>query len=194
VPDPAKPVTSKTLGQAHEDKMTRTTLPLQISDVSTFARNLQRQLEAEAKPGHLALLNMLARAAGFQNHQHLRAQVNAAERIAAPAPKADMKRVEAALRCFDAAGQMTHWPAKTSLQHLCLWALWAHLPRGQTLTEREISTRLNALHRFTDAAILRRTLVELQLVSRSQDGAEYLRREQPPPPEALALIRALALR
>ncbi|MGV8952648.1 MAG: DUF2087 domain-containing protein [Cypionkella sp.] len=174
--------------------MTRTTLPLQISDVSTFARNLQRQLEAEAKPGHLALLNMLARAAGFQNHQHLRAQVNAAERIAAPAPEADMKRVEAALRCFDAAGQMTHWPAKTSLQHLCLWALWAHLPRGQTLTEREISTRLNARHRFTDAAILRRTLVELQLVSRSQDGAEYLRREQPPPPEARALIRALALR
>lgn len=192
VPDPAKPVTSKSLGQ-NEETMTRTPLPLHIHDIAGFARALQSQLPQPA-PSHLALLNMLARAAGFQNHQHLRAQTLAAARIE-PAPEpADMKRVEAALRYFDAAGKMTKWPSKTNLQHLCLWALWAPLPSETTLNERQISARLNALHHFTDAAILRRTLVEMALLRRSPDGAEYQRLEQPPPPEARALIRALSRR
>lgn len=173
--------------------MTRTSLPLHISDISDFARALQRQLPDPA-PTHLSLLNMLARAAGFQNHQHLRAQSLAADRIATPSEPADMKRVEAALRYFDAQGKMTQWPSKTNLQHLCLWALWARLPTEATLSERQISALLNDWHLFTDAAILRRTLVELALVSRTTDGAQYQRREQPPPPEARALIRALSMR
>jgi hypothetical protein len=164
--------------------MTRTAQPLNISDLSDFARALHRQLPAP-QPSHLSLLNMLARAAGFQNLQHLQAQTKPAA--------ADPKRVEAALRYFDARGRLIKWPGKTNLQHLCLWALSAHLPQG-LVNEREISALLDTWHLFGDAAILRRTLVELGLVSRSEDGAAYTRRTPTPPPEATALIAALAAR
>ena len=67
--------------------MTRDALCLTVEDLSAFARNLHKQLAAEpALPGHLSLLNMLARAAGFRNYQHFRAVGAAAARIAAPEP------------------------------------------------------------------------------------------------------------
>lgn len=172
--------------------MTRTQIPLHVEDISLFARGLARELPAA--PGHLALLNMLARAAGYRNFQHLRAQNAAADRLASPPPRADLKRVEAALRCFDAAGQMALWPAKTNLQHLCMWGLWSRLPVGESLSERQISAQLAGWHLFGDAAILRRTLVELGLVTRSVGASVYQRVELPPDADAQALIRALHLR
>jgi hypothetical protein len=172
--------------------MTQTSLPLQSADISTFARNLHRQLSAEAGvPSHLTLLNMLARSAGYRNFQHLRAQTASAARLAKPLPQADLKRVETALRFFDAAGQMTNWPSKTNLQHLCMWALWSRLPAQQTQSEREISALLNTWHLFGDAAILRRTLVELGLICRTVGGNVYTRAKITPPPDAAALIRHL---
>jgi hypothetical protein len=174
--------------------MTRTALPYQVTDISQLARQLARQLEtalsAEARPGHLALLNILARAAGFRNYQHFRAAAVAGLRLAEPGPMPDMARVEQALRHFDRDGRMKSWPARTSQQHLCLWSLWARLPRGTVMTERAISAELNRWHLFGDAAILRRTLWELRLIHRSADSRDYRRIEQAPPPEAAALIRA----
>lgn len=53
--------------------MSRTALSLPVRDVSAFAKALSRQLCSLGRsPGHLELLNMLARSAGFQNFQHLR--------------------------------------------------------------------------------------------------------------------------
>jgi hypothetical protein len=173
--------------------MTRMPLTLPVEDLSTFTRNLHRELQPAA-PGHLSLMNMLARAAGFRNLQHLRASAKAGAALAqpaVPAPAADLTRVQAALRFFDAAGRMTSWPARTQTQHLCLWVLWSRLPRGESLSEREISSRLNGWHLFGDAAILRRTLVELGLVSRSAGATAYLRVERKPSPEATVLIRHL---
>jgi len=89
---------------------------------------------------------------------------------------------------------MTSWPARTAVQHLCLWALWSRLPRGTHLSERQISEHLTAWHGFGDPAILRRTLVELGLVTRSPGAAAYRRIERPPTPEAAALIRRLHAR
>ena len=60
-----------------------------------------------------------------------------------------------------------------------------------SLTERQISALLAKWHLFKDAAILRHTLVELTLVTRSEGGDSYLRQERPPTPEALVLIRHL---
>lgn len=85
---------------------------------------------------------------------------------------------------------MTIWPARTALQHLCLWALWARLSKD-TMTERQISQALTAMHSFGDPAILRRTLWELRLVNRTPDSTAYTRVERPPTLEARALIRAL---
>ncbi len=161
--------------------MTRTAQPLHISDLTEFARALHRQLPAP-QPTHLSLLNMLARAAGFQNYQHLHAET-------APAP-ADPKRVAAALRVFDARGRMIKWPSKTALQQLCVWGLWHHLPQTP-LTERQISELLNDWHLFGDAALLRRTMVERGLVRRTADGSVYLRGSPTQPAEATELMRAL---
>lgn len=169
--------------------MTRTTIALPIADLSGFARHLAAELPEP--PGHLSLLNMLSRASGFRNFQHLRASQKAGDSLARPAgPPPDLTRVQAALRHFDASGQMTSWPARTAIQHLCLWALWSRLPR-ETMTEGQISQNLTRMHRFGDPAILRRTLCELHLVSRSLGSTEYLRIERPPTPEARALIRSL---
>ena len=176
--------------------MTRTAISLPLADLQTFARSLAAELPAPP-PGHLSLLNMLARAAGFRNFQHLRASHKAGEGLATEAlaeppaePLPDLTRVAAALRHFDGTGQMTSWPARTAVQHLCLWALWSRLPKD-VLSERQISQHLDAAHSFGDAALLRRTLIELHLVTRSTGSTAYTRIERPPTPEARALIRAL---
>ena len=175
-----------------EDAMPRPTLPLAIEDLSTFTKSLQAQIAETPAPGHLSLMNMLARAAGFRNLQHLQASAKAEATLARPAPRQpDLTRVAQALRFFDAQGRLTSWPSRTNIQHLCLWALWSRLPRGESLTERQISDHLNRWHLFGDAAILRRTLWELKLISRSPDCRDYRRIDQPPPPEAVALIRQL---
>lgn len=176
--------------------MTRETFSIHFPDASAAARSLAADLaRLGTPPGHLQWLNMLARAAGFRNYQHLRAGTKAATEIAAsPAAPPDMARVAAALRCFDAQGMFAHWPARTAVQKLCLWPLWERLPRGRAMGEREISAALDARHGFGDAAILRRTMVETGLLSRNQDGSGYRRQTQSPPPEAQALLKAVAAR
>lgn len=173
--------------------MTRIALPLHTPDLSGFARRLHSELSAqEGPPGHLALMNMLARSAGFRNFQHFRAQTNAAERLDAPPPPViDLKAVERVRRYFDTEARLKIWPAKTGAQHLALWGIWAQIPKGQEWTERSFNTQLNALHLFGDPAILRRTLVERGMIARQPDGTGCRRIEQPPPPEAVALIRSL---
>ena len=171
--------------------MTRTPLPLAIEDLSTFARALHRELQSPEPLGHLSLLNRLSRAAGFRNLQHLRASAKAGADMAEPRPRADLTRVGQALRHFDAMGRLATWPSRTNIQHLSLWALWSRLPQHVQMTEREISQHLNRWHLFGDPAILRRTLFELKLISRGPDCTDYRRIDQPPTPEAVALIRHL---
>lgn len=173
--------------------MTRDIVPFSVADMSALARSLSRQLDAGPEaPSHLTLLNMLARGAGFRNFQHLRAARSAERRLDAapvPATAVDHTLVARALNCFDATGQLRHWPARRAVQVLCLWGLWSRLsPKGAPWTERQISAALGRLHLFGDPAILRREMVQLGLVMRNQDGTGYARIEQPPPPEARALI------
>jgi len=169
--------------------MTRPTISLPIADLSAYARALVKELGQA--PSHLTLLNKLAKAAGFRNFQHLRASQKAALTLAPVAESLpDLTRVRAALRHFDDAGKMTTWPARTAIQHLCLWALWSRLPKD-LMTERQISQTLTQHHHFGDPAILRRTLCELHLVARTPDVSTYRRLEHPPPPEARTLITAL---
>ena len=102
--------------------MTKPPIPLAVQDLSQFARALARQL-GETGPSHLTLMNMLARAAGFQNMQHMRAAAQAAP-IDQPLPKPDAKLVERALMQFDDQGRLRQWPAKRMVQTLALWALF----------------------------------------------------------------------
>ena len=175
--------------------MTRETIPLAVADAAAFARALAAELKQSPAPSHLGLLNMLARSAGFRNFQHLRAVRGAGLRLAAPAAAplpADLAEVERALPLFDAAGRLRQWPARRKMQAWCLWALWARLPRGAVMDERAISAQLNGWHLFGDAAMLRRDMVGLGLLSRAPGASDYCRIEQPPPPEPRALIGLLA--
>lgn len=176
--------------------MTREVISLSIPDLSAFTTALRRELaNGSGDPGHLTFMNMTARAAGYRNVQHLRAIHTAQERLAKPAPALpDATLVETVLRQFDARGRLIRWPSKTVHQHLAVRALWARLPQHVSMTEREISQWLNRWHGFGDAPILRRTMVELGLVTRSIDCRDYRRVEKPPTAEASLLIRLLAQR
>ena len=72
--------------------------------------------------------------------------------------------------------------------------LWARYPARRVMDERGISAWLNAHHDFGDPAILRRTMVTMGLVTRTQDGREYRRVERKPPPELAPLLARLDAR
>jgi len=175
--------------------MTKTTIPLRADDLTDFTRSLSRQLGG-ASPSHLTLMNMVARAAGFQNVQHMRAAQAAQRRIEArmDQPPADMRTVERTLQQFDPQGRLRQWPSKRAVQTLALWALWATIPAGQTLRESEVNAHLAEEHGFNDPATLRRTMISCGLLTRQRDGSEYQRVEQEPPSEAKAVIRDLTVR
>ena len=69
--------------------MTRTALPYAVPDLSALARALARSLEEhhaqhQRPPGHVEMLNLLARGAGFRNLQALRAASLPAAPVATP--------------------------------------------------------------------------------------------------------------
>lgn len=175
--------------------MSKQTTPLSVADITPFARSLSKQLQtASEPPSHLVLLNMLARAGGYRNYQHLRALQTAKERLEVAARAVDFKRVEKALQLFDTDGCLIRWPSKRYVQELCLWVMWSRLPRGEVLQERDVNGILNLSHAFGDPAILRRSLIGMKLVQRKPDGSDYWRIEQTPPPEAVAVIREITAR
>lgn len=174
--------------------MPRTLLPFAVADISALARSLRTQLAARSTPpGHVEMLNMLARAAGDRNFQQFRSRT-ASDRAPSAAeadPEPDLALVERTARHFDADGRLATWPAKTSLQSLALWGLWARIPTEAVFTEVGFNHRLNAISTIGDPALLRRSMVFAGLVSRTDDCRDYRRIELRPPPDALALIRRL---
>lgn len=177
--------------------MSREAIPLVAEDVSAFTRSLAKQLrDTSETPGHLSLLNMVARAAGFRNYQHLKTAQAAERRLSnRDVPETvDHRRVERALHLFDKAGRMKSWPSRQSIQDLCLWTFWARLPAGEVMQERQVNDLLNIWHLFEDPAILRRTLVTQGMMTRNRDGTDYQRVEKRPPADARSLISHLMQR
>ena len=175
--------------------MTRSVFPFYAHDISALARSLNAQLAVcDHTPGHLELLNMLARAVGSRNFQHFRAQVAAEKRLIrpneVPAP-VDYVALQRLSRYFDANNRLIRWPTKFSHQEPCLWMLWSKLPPRKTLNEQEMNELLLTNHRFEDPALLRREMKERRMLTRTLDGREYRRVERKPPPVAVALIRLL---
>lgn len=178
--------------------MSRTPLPFAVTDLSAFARALAGELAThDGRPGHVELLNMLARAGGFRNYQHLHAQTETLDGLATPPPAAvpiDTARLTRVARYFDDAGRLARWPGKAGHRPDCLWVLWSHLPARASMHEREVNARLAERHLFGDHALLRRELVDGGWMTRTYDGRDYRRVEKAPPAEAIALIRLLAAR
>ena len=176
--------------------MTKPVFPFYANDISELARSLHSQLAAcDHTPGHVELLNMLARGAGSRNFQHFRANLVAEKRLMRPAESVapiDYVELQRLSRYFDANGRWVRWPTKFSQQDPCLWVLWSRVPPRKTFSERQINELLLANHLFEDPALLRREWIERRMVTRTLDGRVYQRVERTPPQVALALIRFLA--
>lgn len=177
--------------------MSRLPYRFEVADISAFAKALRNQVvRLDHPPGHVELLNMICRSAGYRNYQHFRANAASGEaepRTSPPAgrPEIDRGRADKAARYFDAEGRLIQWPSKASQAELCLWVLWSRIPSATVFDERGISALLDRWHTFGDHALLRRALYDYRLVDRTRDGREYLRIEQPPPPELMVLLETI---
>ena len=177
--------------------MSKTPIPFSAPDLSLFARKLAQELsQQDSQPSHLSLMNILARSAGYQNYQHIRASQTAQARIetTSSVQNTDFRLVERALHQFDIEGLLVRWPSRRPVQELCLWILWSSLPSAEYLHEKEVNALLNGVHLFGDAALLRRSLLGLGLVTRNRDGSNYQRQEKQPPAEALELLSRVKTR
>ncbi|MGX9350597.1 DUF2087 domain-containing protein [Shimia sp. W99] len=164
--------------------MSRDVTSLFIADVSAFSKTLRKTLsEQDSVPGHAAMLGLIAKAAGYQNHQHLRATP--------PAPVLDELALKRALRVFDDTGRMARWPKQTKVQGLCLWPFWARMPAHEDLGEKDVNAILKQGLAFEDHVLLRRSLIDHGFAERTVDGRVYRRIERKPTPEALALMARL---
>lgn len=178
--------------------MSKTLLPLHVDDISAFARSLGSQLaDCGRTPGHVELLNMLARSSGHKNFQHLRASAVQAGQAgqatqARPVPEpVNPVRLTRLARLFDRTGLLLRWPGKRGMEESCLWVIWSRIPARQTFSETQLNEVLNTLHSFGDHALLRRGLIDSGMMTRTADGREYRRVEREPSAEALALLQRL---
>jgi hypothetical protein len=177
--------------------------PLHAADLSALAKHLRaalaQRLEAgSGLPGHVEMLNLLARAAGHRNVQALKA---ASERPAAP-PHAPARwhgpkhptltpAADRVLRLFDERACLLRWPAKRAEQVLALWCLWMPFDGKRRYSEREVNEIINAHHAFGDHCLLRRELVEADLLARTAGGEQYRKQAARPSEETAALLRAV---
>lgn len=180
--------------------MSRLPLPFVVPDASQFARSLgqslkTRQAEGTAEPpGHVELLNLIARALGHRNFQAMQASrtlpelPTAAEDLPPPLPLSDNARK--ALMQFDSRGRLLRWPNKFSVQKLAMWVLWTLFDSQKVYSEKEVNQILKAANAFGDHVTLRRELINHQLLTRKSDCSEYRKLPARPDDEVRALIGA----
>lgn len=191
----------------------REIVPLVAADMSVFCKNLRQQLATAGHeaPGHLALLNMLAKSAGYRNYQTLKAQPPAVTTVApipiapahapaapAPSPAIMLPRgstvplpLRRLLTCFDTQGRLMRWPNKYAAQQTAIWALWSRLPAQRELSEKQINDYLLAYHTYGDPATLRRELVNAKLLWRTVDCRVYRKESRRPNEETRAFLELL---
>jgi hypothetical protein len=180
--------------------------PLVAADLSAFAKALRTQLaerldSGAGLPGHVEMLNLLARAAGHRNVQALKAAVKSTA-SAAPSPQrwhgpkhpSLSAAADRTLRVFDAQGRLLRWPSKRPEQVLALWCLWMAFDGKRRYSEREVNEVLNAHHAFGDHCLLRRELVVMELLARTAGGEQYRKLAARPSEETAALLRAVRAR
>ncbi|QBC44621.1 DUF2087 domain-containing protein [Iodobacter fluviatilis] len=172
--------------------MSRTTYPFYTSDISALARSLKLQWAAEpAAPSHLQILNMLARAAGFSNFQHLRAAAEMPAPLTTSTQSVLTKRL---LRHFNEQGCLIRWPKKFSEQLPCLWPVWANIPAATEMTEKAANEWIKSAEAIGDHVLLRRELVNYQLITRTPDCRVYQRLEQDIPDELAEFLAEIQKR
>lgn len=179
--------------------MPRTVTPLVAPDLSSFARALGRSLKerlaaGQAPPGHVELLNLIARAAGHRNVQALKAGaalVPSATAASTPAPPAGLSdNARKAMLLFDDQGRLSRWPSKFSVQQLLMWVLWTRFEARRPYTEPEVNAILKDAQTYGDHVTLRRELINHRLMTRKSDCSEYRKLPARPDDDARALLNA----
>jgi len=190
--------------------MSRTPLSLAVPDASLFARALGQSLKTRhaagnPPPGHVELLNLMARALGHRNLQSLQAAGTVAAALPAGLPTPPLAREDQAppptlsdnarkaLLQFDSRGRLLRWPTKFSVQTLAMWVLWTLFDGRRVYTEREVNEVLKAANDFGDHVTLRRELINHRLMSRDSDCSNYRKLPAQPDAEARALLQAWRL-
>jgi hypothetical protein len=85
------------------------------------------------------------------------------------------------LRHFlDDAGRLMAYPAKRKRKVLALCYLASKLEAGRRYTEAEVNEVIMLWHNFADWAMLRRELVVMRLIERTDDGSAYWLADQQP--------------
>ncbi|HTO90737.1 MAG TPA: DUF2087 domain-containing protein [Candidatus Sulfotelmatobacter sp.] len=177
--------------------MPRELVPFATSDLSAFARSLVRSLAERGEPsppGHVEMLNLIARAAGHRNYQALRAALEApaaplAAEDRAPLPPLS-ENARKTLKQFDTRGRLVRWPTKFSVQKLAMWVLWTRFDSRRVYTEKEVNAVLKSANAFGDHVTLRRELVDHRLLARKSDCSEYWKLPARPDAETRALLAA----
>ena len=180
--------------------MPRQVIPFTAPDLAAFARALGHALHARypikpEPPGHVEMLNLLARAAGHRNIQALRAEAASAAITQAAAPAANVKteltdNARKALGQFDDAGRLVRWPVKFSVQRLVMWTMWTRFDAKRVYTEPEVNAILKDAQTFKDHVTLRRELINHKLMSRERDCTDYRKLPARPDEETRALLAA----
>lgn len=185
--------------------MPRSPLSFVVPDASLFAKALGQSLKTrhaagDPPPGHVELLNLVARALGHRNLQSLQASARAAPLpdpvLAAedrPPPARLTDNARKALGQFDSRGRLLRWPVKYSVQTLAMWVLWTLFDGRRVYTEAEVNQILKAANAFGDHATLRRELINHRLMARKSDCSEYRKLPARPDAEARALLQAWRL-
>lgn len=189
--------------------MPRSPLCITVPDASLFAKALGRSLKTrhaagQPPPGHVELLNLVARALGHRNLQSLQAATAVVPPLAAlgsptlavedrPPPAKLTDNARKALGQFDSRGRLQRWPVKYSVQTLALWVLWTLFDGRRVYTEAEVNQILKAANAFGDHATLRRELINHRLMSRKSDCSDYRKLPARPDAEARALLQAWRL-
>jgi hypothetical protein len=187
--------------------MSRLPLALVVPDASQFAKTLGQALKTRhasgsPPPGHVELLNLIARALGHRNLQSLQAdaaktppttQPLPAPPLAAedqPPPSRLSDNARKALMQFDSRGRLLRWPTKYSVQKLAMWVLWTLFDGRRIYTEAEVNQVLKAANAFGDHVTLRRELINHRLLARKSDCSQYRKLSPRPDDEARALLQA----
>ena len=192
-------------------------IPFAVADVSALAKSLRAAFErADTTPTQVQMLNWLAKAAGHQNYQSLKAQASAkpvaplsvdagpdaAESAAqvktdatnASTPDSDTAltaHAAKALTQFDTDGKLTRWPHKFAVQRVAMWGLWIRFDAKRKYSEKDVNGVFNAWHLFGDHATLRRELVNMGLLARKPDCSVYWKQPHQPSDDIQAFLRAL---
>lgn len=175
--------------------MSRMLTPLWVNDVSSFSKNLksyldERQRDGKTHPGHVELLNLIARAAGWRNYQALKAVPPIPTKPALEAHELTAT-ARKTLQQFDAFGRLVRLPNKLSVQQMAMWWMWTHFTARRKYTEQEVNRILNAHHTFGDQATLRRELVNMKLLGRKSDCSEYWKEPMRPNAEVQGFLQAM---